>query len=342
MRFIAPVSRRRASGAVSDVYQQVRRDFGLLADRSGNSPFLAHSPVPDLLAGFWSVLYETVLVDGTLSRADKEAIAATVSRINACPFCLQTHALLAGVAGVSRDQKALLSGATASIGNARRRALVEWAAASRSFDSDPVLAPPFGPNEAPEAIGTAVAFHYLNRIVEVLQGHVAMDVGPRRLRPVTLRGVGVVARRAMRSRRQPGQTLPLLRPADLPPDLSWAEPVPHIAAAFAGFAAAVEQAAAAILAPDTQGWLQTVVAEWDGADLPLGHWPGPSPEPSDPEARLVLLTALAPYRVDDDVVTEFRRAHPGDSDLVGAVAWAAFAAARRIGAFLAINRPDHT
>ena len=94
MRFIASVSPRRADGLVARVYEEIKHDFALLRDPSGNSPFIVHSVHPDLLAALWSVVYETVLVEGTVSRADKEAIAATVSRINDCPFCVGAHALL--------------------------------------------------------------------------------------------------------------------------------------------------------------------------------------------------------------------------------------------------------
>ena len=86
MRFINAVGPREADGLVGQVYGEIKRDFALLRDPDGNSPFLAHSPHPELLAGMWSVLYETILVDGTVRRADKEAIGATVSpRPSAAP-----------------------------------------------------------------------------------------------------------------------------------------------------------------------------------------------------------------------------------------------------------------
>jgi hypothetical protein len=49
------------------------------------------------------------------------------------------------------------------------------------------------------------------------------------------------------------------------------------------------------------------------------------------EARLALLAALASHQV----IEAFRFLHPADSDLVGALAWASFAAARRIGTWTA-------
>ena len=66
MRFIETVAPREAGGLVGRVYGEVKHDFALLRDPDGNSPFLAHSPHPELLAGMWSVLYETVLVEGAV------------------------------------------------------------------------------------------------------------------------------------------------------------------------------------------------------------------------------------------------------------------------------------
>src|SRR5438445_369067 len=197
MRFIHPVMPSQAGGLVADVYGEVRHDFALLRDPSGNSPFLAHSPQPQLLAGVWSVLYETVLVDGAVARADKEAIAATISRVNDCPFCVGAHALLSAVAGERRDRSALIGGAADAIADARRRELVAWAAATRDPASEQLARPPFSPEEAPEVIGTALLFHYVNRVVEVFQGHQPMTVGPRPLRGAVLALLGAFAARAV-------------------------------------------------------------------------------------------------------------------------------------------------
>jgi hypothetical protein len=69
-----------------------------------------------------------------------------------------------------------------------------------------------------------------------------------------------------------------------------------------------------------RGWVEDVVLPLDAADRPL--------------AALALLTALASYKVDRAVVEEFRARRPTDPDLVGAAAWAAFSAARRVGSWL--------
>ena len=50
--------------------------------------------------------------------------------------------------------------------------------------------------------------------------------------------------------------------------------------------------------------------------------------------RLILLTALAPYQVDEEVVNSFTSHIIGDDKLIGALAWGSFTAARRIGTWL--------
>ncbi len=339
MRFITPTKARHASGPVAGVYREVRREFGLVADLNGNSPFLAHSPHPELLAGFWSMFYETVLVEDAVRRVDKEAMGATVSRINDCPFCLEAHALITRAGASDRDQRALLTGAIDDIDDVRRRQLVAWAAATRSPGSASVRQPPFSTREAPETIGTAVGFHYVNRVVEVIQGHVPINIGPELLRGVATKGVVHVAGRALRRQRRPGSTLGLLPETDLPADLAWAHASPYVTSAFARFADATERAGSQVLSETERACVTSVVASWDGEDPPLGTaWLddvlGRLDVAEADSARLGVLTALAPYRVDDRVVEGFRRRHPRDQDLVAAVSWSAFAAARRIGSWL--------
>jgi AhpD family alkylhydroperoxidase len=218
MRFIEPVALRRAGGLVAHIYGEIRRDFALLRDPNGNSPFMAHSPHPELLAALWSGVYETMLVQGAVRRADNEAIAATISRVNDCPFCVEAHALLGAVAGDSVERRPLLTGAIEEIGDERRRSLIAWAAATRRPDHELIQDPPFSEQEAPETIG--------EQALDGLEGE------------------------------------------------------------------------------------------------------------SLARARLALLTALAPNRVDEATVQQFRHSLPSERDLVAAVAWPALTAARRIGSWL--------
>jgi hypothetical protein len=139
----------------------------------------------------------------------------------------------------------------------------------------------------------------------------------------------------------PGESLPLLPEAPLPDDLSWAATSPAVSGAFARFATAVEQAGAQTLAPEVRALVTDYLASWHGDAPGLGRtWVerlvGELAEAQRPAAHLALLAAVASYQVDDATVEAFRRLHPGDHALVGVLAWASFAAARRISTWLAV------
>jgi hypothetical protein len=53
-----------------------------------------------------------------------------------------------------------------------------------------------------------------------------------------------------------------------------------------------------------------------------------------PLAKLILLGALAPHQVDECVIAAFRKILPDDSQLIEALAWGSFTAARRVGSWL--------
>lgn len=334
MRFIEPVGQSEATGLVARTYDAVERHMGAPAVVR-NGPFLAHSPDPELLAVLWSVAYETVLVGGRVPRADKHAIAAIVSKINECPFCVQTHAFLSGYEGEAGDTEPLLSGLTERIADPGRRRLAEWAAATRDPSSETVRTPPFTAEETPEAIGTAVLFHYVDRVVAFFMGTDGIDPGDT---PFSV--LESLTRAAIRRDREPGSSLLGATDAQLPEDLGWAASSPHIAAAFAAFAATVEAAGEAVLDESERACVAAAIEAWDGSDPPLGSgWIdealiGLEPGSSQARARLALMAALAPHRVDDATVEAFRRERPHDRELVDAVAWSAFRAARRIGSWL--------
>jgi AhpD family alkylhydroperoxidase len=309
-----------------------------ITDMSGNSPFAAHSPDPELLAGLWSVIYEALLVDGNLRRADKEAIAASVSQINQCPFCVDVHSVAAGMAGEADDRGALHRGAPGEILDRRRREFAEWAGATRDPRSELVRHPPFSSDEAPEAIGTAVCFHYVNRIVTIFHGEDGVDLGPRWLRPMVLPLVSRAVGRSVRRDREPGRWGDSLRP-ELPPDLAWAQDSTSIASAYARFANVLDHAGEASLSSEERDFVEGWVESWTGEDMTTNaDWLDSALARLDPSAvpgaRLASLAALAPHRIDETVVEDYCSRRPGDATVLGAVAWAAFRAARQIGSWL--------
>ncbi len=322
-----------ARGRLAAVYEEIERDFGVRP-----RPILLHAPVPELLIASWTVLRETVVADGRLPRAAKELIAMAVSSGNRCRYCVDAHGLMLHALGAGAAERSLFAGHHERIEDPQLAALAAWGAATGSPGAAILARPPFSPAEAPEAIGTALCFHYINRMVTVLLGETPLPVRSRWLRRPLLARIGRRLARRLAAPRRPGSGLAPLPAADVPESLRWAAASPLIAAAFTRFAAAVDAAGAPFLAPPTQARLADRLARWRGEAAPLGAaWieevsGGLSPAQAA-AARLALLAALAPERARVEVHA-FRAHWPGDPPLVSVLAWGSFHAAARISEWL--------
>ncbi len=309
---------------------QIRDEFGLLPE-----PLALHSPVPELLAAGWAILRETVIVGGRLGRPAKEAMAVAVSASNRCPYCVDAHGIALHALGNGATETALARGRQGRLGP-ELEALLAWAAASRRADHPRLARPPFGPAEAPEAIGTVLCFQYINRMATVL---LAETLLPRWLRWPLLPLVGRRMRRFAEVQRAPGASLPPLPPVEPGAHLAWAAASPPIATAFAAMDAATAAAVGPLLSPEGQARVRHHLAGWRGEDPPFGFaWldetlAGLTPGDAA-AARLGLLAALAPHRVDEKEIAAFRRSLPADVELVAVLAWACFQTARRISEWL--------
>ncbi|MDH3200043.1 MAG: carboxymuconolactone decarboxylase family protein [Myxococcales bacterium] len=330
---VTPVAPTAARGLVAEVYAQLRAEFQLAP------PLTLHSPAPRILAGAWSVTRESQIVPGRLSRPVKEAISVSVSHINRCPYCVDAHTGLLHGAAQHDVAACIRNGQAEAIADDRIREVVRWALATRQPNDPIVTNPPFSVEDATEAIGTALAYHYVNRMVHVFLGDDLLPL------PSGFRGAArwvfgaTFGKRMVLRGGGPGASLDLLPDAPLPNDLRWAKSNPAIAGAWARFAAVVEEAGQRVLPEHVRALLLARLAGWEGEEpeisAPLVDDAVASlDEAHRPAGRFVLLVALASYRVDQSTVEAFRRTTPGDRALVEASAWAALQAARRIGGWL--------
>lgn len=335
IRFIEPVSPRRAQGRVGEVYGRVRRDLGLVAE-----PFLLLSPLPEMLAGSWCVLAETVLADGEVPRRDKEIVATAVSRANACPFCVETHSTFVAAGGDGATARRLRRGGDGRPADPRTAALVAWAESTGRAEAPLLAAPPFAAADAPELCGTAVGFHFINRMVTVFLGDSLLPPLAAPVRGPVLWLLARALRRSLRRPRPPGESLDLLPPAEAPPEMEWISGRPHLAGAFGRWWLAARNAAGGRLPEAARRRVEEVVDGWRGEAAPLGTaWLDEAAagldERSAVAARLGLLAALAPHRAGSAEVAAFRRHFAGDEPLLAATAWGAAQAARRVASWIA-------
>jgi AhpD family alkylhydroperoxidase len=330
IRHLAVVRDAEASGLAGAVFAQMKRDFQTAA------PLTLHAPLPDLLAGVWAMVRES-LIARPAPRVDREVVATAVSRLNACPFCVEAHHFMLDGAGQASLAKALWQDRAADISDPGLARLAGWAMATLSPGSSVLSERPFADRDAAQIVGTAVAFHYLNRVVNVF-----LDESPVPINPggtVKRKAGGAVCARIVALAPLPGESISLLPESPLPPDLSWAAANPAVAGAFARMAAVAETAGVRALPGPVRELVEAEVRSWSGEPKGLSRtWTEPIVEALEPEqrpaGRLALLAAFASYQMSPDVIEAFRRGQPGDGELLGAVAWAAFTAARRIGSWL--------
>lgn len=317
VRHIAAVPHAEARGPVAEVYAQALREFGVVAP-----PLALHSPAPETLAASWLLLRETLLAQGRVSRAAKEAVATAISRANDCPYCVEVH----------EAKLATLTGADT------HRTLAAWAARNALGPAEGEEQRPFDAADAPEILGTTVTFHYLNRMVRLfLPDSPVPDAAPAKGRGPVMRMVARAMRPDAGTTVTPGTALGLLPAAPLPAGLDWARPNPAVAGALARAVASVDAAAERWVPEPVRDLLHTELAVHDGtAPGPTRAWLGSATEGIDaghlPTARLALLVALNPHQITDADLDEFRALHPGDQELVELASWAALTAAVRIGA----------
>lgn len=332
VRHVRPVSQQSARGTVATVYAQCAEEMRLVIP-----PVLLHSPAPETLSAFWMLMREPLLVVGTVDRVAKEAVAAGVSVANICPYCVDMHSTGLYPQAGEHDAEAVVADRPQTMTDPRLRALVEWARSAHLPDA-PAPAQ-FPAAQLPELVGVVVAFHYLNRMVNVFLTSFLLPPG---LTPAARRRFKHVVGRqldpTLRASPVPGRSLSLLPAAALPADAGWAAGDPTVAQAAARSYAALAAAGERCLSAPVRHLVENRLTSWRGEETGLSRqWCedliAPLSPPDQAAARLALLTALASYQVDNETIAEFRRHHPGDRALIEAAAWASFTAARRIGAW---------
>lgn len=329
IRYVTPVPASKARGLVDRVYRQVIADFGMLAP-----PVAVHAPVPEALAACWLMLRESLVAAGELPRAVKETIASAVSTANSCPYCAQIHGLSLTGFATPADTRAVLAGDLGTIGDVALREIALWAGTTGTGTAPP----PLPAHQWPEAIGVAVTFHYLNRIVNVFLPESPVPGGiPATVDRTVKRVAGRILGSYARKIRLPGRSRVLLPPAPLPPDMSWARSGTHIAPAFGSAAAAIEAVGAARVPAAVRAMVVDELAAFGGLPPDLGRdWQRTALSglaPADrPVGRLALLAARASYRVVDADIDAVRATGADDATVIGVVSWASLAAARRVGA----------
>ncbi|VAW65114.1 hypothetical protein MNBD_GAMMA11-2116 [hydrothermal vent metagenome] len=336
VRYLSPVPANSPTPEIVELYTQVRREFQLVP------PLTLFSPSAELFDGVWRVLRESLIIDGSVQRSTLEAVSAAVSSINACPYCVDAHSGMLHATSRHDVVDSLYANDMSLIQDDETRRIVQWALATKTPGAAILESPPFTVDQAPEIIGTAMVFHFINRMVSVFLSTSPMPVAFESitLRKIAVRIFGATMAKKIVNREATNE--PLGDSASLehmPEDLKWALPCKSIALAFSHFSELMVQQEAQYIPLSVANIVHKQLDLWLGEDMPMGNgWVDRLTDDlsgADKQiAKLALLAALAPYRVDDTVVSEFQAECPGDNALLAVTAWASFAAVRKVGTWM--------
>ncbi|MBI3485288.1 MAG: carboxymuconolactone decarboxylase family protein, partial [Acidobacteria bacterium] len=97
MAFIPPINEQEASGALAQVYAEVRKAYRKVPDF-----YAVQGTRPDLIAAELG-LGQAIMKDAALPRAVKEKIALVVSGINHSSYCIAAHSQALHNLGVPKN-----------------------------------------------------------------------------------------------------------------------------------------------------------------------------------------------------------------------------------------------
>lgn len=304
-------------------------------------PLTMHAGVPELMAVVWATFRESMLA-GPTDRVAREAVAGAVSVLNDCPYCVDVHTAMVSAGGAHAAVEAIRTGDADEIERADLRELVRWARATRT-PGDPALAsPPFDEGDRPYIVGTALGFHYVNRMVNTFLESSPMPAVPgfvRRATGTMTRMSAMLFNRTIGVRTvEPGASLSFVGSAELPAELEVLGKATAVRTAWAAACAAAERAGE-VLDPPVREVVGARIEAWDGADAPMGRgWVDEAVaelgDDQRPGARLALLAGLGAYQVDEEVTDAARAVHGSDEALVSIAGWASVRAVRRIASWL--------
>jgi AhpD family alkylhydroperoxidase len=268
----------------------------------------------------------------------KEAVAASVSILNQCSFCVDAHTVMLNSTGNHAIADAIGKARYERISDSEIRAIVDWALATRSPGSKILQSPPFSLEEAPEIIGTAVFYHYINRMATIFLSGTPLPSNNALLKDPLKRVAGLMFQKSVRRAKTPGESLGFLPPAELPEDMGWARGNPIVAQAFARFARANQDLGETLLSREARAFIFDAVEGWSGEEMRtrsrIEAQIGQFRDAEKGAVLLALLAALAPHQIFEKDILDFRKCFPYVTSLLGTAAWASFLAAKKIGSWI--------
>ncbi len=313
------------------VLEQASREFQTAP------PVTLHLPDPLLLAGVWGLMRESFVVHSR-GRMVREVVAAAVSKLNECPYCVDVHASM----HLSAGGKHSALNNDLGVGSTPSAIAYQWASATLNPGSKVITEGKISPEDRPQIFGTAICFHFINRMVNIFLDSAPMPMpaaNSRVMRSFSRASLRIFGKRMVGLDVLPGDFIIENPNMALPLEFAWSNADPDVAGSLVRFTYAAERAGKEALHDDVRLLVTDHLNEWHGEQPGLGRsWVedlvGHLDESLMPSARLALLAARASWQIDKQVIREFRAIIDDDRALIQVAGWASFAAVRRIASWL--------
>lgn len=274
-----------------------------------HGPFLIHAAQPPLLAALWALFRETQLASG-VPRAYQETIALLVAQENRCPWCIEAHQLALYTQKPTPE-------------------IVAWFKSNPNPLEDSVI-DGFSHNAMIAHRAAVILWQYINRMTNVLLVESAWHNFGSLREPLTRVMGHVFGAFFLHRNYAPGRSLEFIADTPLPAHFSWANSRNNIAATLAYFHQQINQLAQGIIPGAVQQFVLEYVHQHRGQNMGLSRrWADDAVQSLESGQRLIakvlLLTALASYQIDDDLILQVRQIFPQDSDLLALLAWGSYA-----------------
>lgn len=331
IKYIGSIKNRAAEDKVKDIYKELKSDMGDVVE-----PISLHAINPDLLEGIWNILREVVVVNGKMTRIQKEAIGASVSEANRCNYCVDAHTImLIGLKdGLTAD--AIVKRNPGIIDDTYLRNLVKWSLDTRNFKSVIIKFPPFPDNAAPEAIGTAVFFHYLNRMVSAFLGPTILPVNINFLKGSMKKMAGKMFSGVL-ARDKEHKKFDKQDFSEVNDKILWSTFNPNVNQVYGRYYVLLNELASKYVPENIQTFIKNQIAKWDGVD----QFQLPDIAPllegvSDKErdlAEVLYIQAFSPHKINASHIDKLNNYFTDDNDeaILVSMAWTSFEAALYIG-----------
>lgn len=332
INYIDSIEPKQATGKVKQIYSDLKIEMGDVVE-----PISLHSLIPDLLHCNWNVLREALVVSDKVERKYKEAVASAVSSMNDCPYCVDAHTIMMIGLNDRQTAKAIASQDMSLVTDPKSKELLNWAYRTKFFISDEVRNPPFSKDEAPEIIGTAVFFHYLNRMVTVFLGETILPLNIGFLKGLLKNIAAMMFSKVLNTEKEANyQNIEYDDIQEFGEDFFWASENIRIRSSLSSFYRTVHYLGKESIPEAVYYFMENEIEDWTGSEFiemkELKEKIGRLEKKYELMATALYYVAFMPYRISEDMLANLKREYTlQDDQILAMFSWTAYRTATKIG-----------